>query len=221
MHHEVAVILPCRGRVDQTIAYAARMRDAIGDLSAARVNGADFFAVGGAADRATVEALGVAGWRPLLSDAPTLTYWEALTVGVANSNAVFFVNVANDLWAYDRWLELGLAAYRARWPEEQPALMGFAGDGHPVSHSCHFLIQRSLLADFGGWPMHYRHNFGDAELCQRAQTLGAYAKATHAVLEHRHPGLRAAPDDAVYAAGRATWHQDRQLFEARRARGWI
>ncbi len=221
MHHEVAVILPCRGRFDQTIANAARLRAAVGDVTAAGVNGVSFIAVGGHEDDDTLQSLAANGWRAYGGSAPTLTYWEALAVGVANSNAVFFVNVANDLWAHDRWLEIGLAAYRARWPEEQAGLLGFAGDGHPLGHSCHFLIHRALLAYLGGWPTHYCHNFGDAELCARAQSLGVYAKARHAVLEHRHPALRAAPDDAVYAAGRATWAADRATFEHRRAAGWI
>ncbi len=218
--HEVAVILPCRGRHDQTLAYAARMRAAAGDVAAARVNGVDWIAVGGQADRATVDALGAAGWRPVLGDAPTLTYWQALAAGTARSDAVFFAAVANDLWAHDRWLELGLRSYRARWPEEQAALLGFAGDGHPVAHSCHILIHRSLLAQLGGWPVWYRHNFGDAELCARTQALGCYAKARHAVLEHRHPIRHTAPDDAVYQAGQASWAQDQALFAARKAQGW-
>ena len=221
MSYEVAVILPCRGRFDQTIAYANRLRAAAGNPVAVGVNGFDFVAVGGFEDDDTLQSLAANGWDVVGSRQPTLTYWEALTVGVANSNAVFFVNVANDLYARDRWLEIGLAAYRARWPEEMPALMGFSGDGHLVGHSCHFLIHRSLIARFGGWPTHYQHNSGDTELCVRAQGLGVYAKATHAVLEHRHPARSTAPDDAVYAAGRATWAQDQALFNARKAAEWI
>ena len=78
-----------------------------------------------------------------------------------------------------------------------------------------------MLAHLGGWPVHYRHNFGDTELCRRAQALGRYGKAMRAVLEHRHPITTGAPDDAVYAAGRANWAVDEALYYARLARGWV
>lgn len=212
----VAVILPCRGRFDQTIAVGDGLRARAGAVDA------EWWAVGGHEDDDTIQSLSAHGWRDQGSTAPSLTYWQALDAATRSSTALILACVANDLAPAARWLELGLAAYRARFPDGE-GLLGFSGDGHPVGHSCHFLIGRGLLADLGGWPIHYRHNFGDAELCLRAQEIGRYGKATRAVLEHRHPMLsfdRTIPDDAVYAAGRATWAQDQRLFEARKARNW-
>ena len=210
----VAVILPCYGRHEQTLTNAARMVAAVGDVSAA------FYAVGGMTEKHTIDVLIVRHfWRGIIGPDERYTYWQALQQATEETTAPILCAVANDLWAGDRWLELGLSAYAARFPDGE-GLMGFAGDGHPPQPSCHFLIGRRLLAHLGGWPTHYAHNYGDTELCLRAQALGRYGKATRAILEHRHPALSTAPDDEVYAAGRAHWTQDQALFEQRRARGW-
>lgn len=212
---QVAVILPCYGRHEQTLSYAARMVAAAGAVDAA------FYAVGGQAQHATVHALvETFEWIGVPAAYENLSYWHALDLTCTLSTEPIVCAVANDLWAGDRWLELGLAAYRERF-EDGEGLMGFAGDGHPAAHSCHFLIGRRLLAALGGWPVHYRHNYGDTELCLRAQAMGRYGKATRAILEHRHPMLSTAPDDEVYAAGRANWAEDQALFEQRRAGGWV
>lgn len=211
----VAVILPCYGRFMQTLEYAQRMVRKAGDVAAA------WWAVGGEAEERTIDALVETGtWAGICGPGGPFTYWQALDIATKRSKAPVLCAVANDVWAGGDWLELGLRAYHERFPDGQ-GLMGFAGDGHPPAHSCHFLIGRRLLEHLGGWPVHYRHNFGDTELCARAQALGRYAKATRAVLEHKHPVLSAAPDDTVYQAGRAEWGEDEALFHARRARGWI
>ena len=218
----VAVILPVYGRHEQTLVNAARMVAAAGAVDALWV------AVGGATEDATIDALvDTYDWVGACGPAERYTYWQALAKGQDAALAwpdrtgepSILCAVANDVWAGERWLELGLSAYAARFPDGE-GLMGFAGDGHPVTHSCHFLIGRRLLAHLGGWPVHYRHNFGDTELCRRAQALGRYAKATRAILEHRHPIITGAPDDEVYQAGRAGWTQDEALYYARLARGW-
>ena len=209
----VAVILPCYGRFDQTLEYATRMTRKAGAVDA------EWYAVGGYEDDDTIQSLRLAGWKDQGSTEPRLTYWQALAAATAASTAPVLCAVANDVWAGGDWLELGLSAYQARFPDGE-GLMGFAGDGHGPAHSCHFLIGRRLLAHLGGWPTHYRHNFGDTELCARAQALGRYAKATRAILEHKHPLVTGAPDDTVYQAGRAGWNEDEALFLARQARGW-
>lgn len=210
---EVAVILPCRGRHEQTITYAAQLRAAAGAVDV------EWWAVGGPDERPTLTELERAAWRVLENNRP-LSYWRALDLALGDARGAIICAVANDVWAQEGWLANGLAAYRARFADGE-GLMGFAGDGHPPEHSCHFLIGRGLLFYLGGWPVHYHHNFGDAELCLRAQQLGRYGKATHAVLEHRHVWAGAAPDDAVYQAGRARWAEDQSLFEARKARNWV
>lgn len=218
----VAVILPCYGRHEQTLEYAQRMVRKAGAVDAL------WLAVGGTTESATIDALvDTRKWIGSCGPAERFTYWQALAEGEATlpvwadefGNPPVLCAVANDVWAGEAWLERGLAAYHARFADGE-GLMGFAGDGHEVGHSCHFLIGRRLLAHLGGWPIWYKHNFGDTELCLRAQALGRYGKATHAVLEHKHVWAGAAPDDAVYQAGRERWSEDEALFRARQARGW-
>jgi hypothetical protein len=210
----VAVILPCYGRYMQTLEYAQRMVRKAGAVDA------EWVAVGGQAQHETIHALiETRQWSGMTHTGKNLTYWQALEHATLGTQAPVLCAVANDVWAGDDWLELGLRAYHERFPDGQ-GLMGFAGDGHGPAHSCHFLIGRRLLEHLGGWPVHYRHNFGDTELCARAQALGRYAKATRAVLEHKHPLVTGAPDDTVYQAGRAGWSEDEALFRARQERGW-
>ena len=111
-----------------------------------------------------------------------------------------------------------MAAYQATFGDG-PGLLGFNDGHHETEHSCHFLISRTLLDDYGGWPVHFDHNYGDTELCQRAIADGLYAKAPWATLYHDHPYF-GGEDDAVYAEGRARAEQDRLLYEDRRMRGW-
>lgn len=206
----VTCILPVRGRPEQTIAVAEKLQATAGDVPA------EWIAVGGAEDAKTVRALRELGWQHWIGEEPRLTYWQALSKATKHSTAPVLCCLANDLDPAPGWLTNGLAAYAARFGTEG-GLMGFAGDGHGPHHSCHFLIGRTFLAELGGWPVHYDHNFGDTELCERAQALGRYGKATRAVLNHRHAGRGLAPNDTVYAEGRARWAQDRATFEARRA----
>lgn len=208
----VAVILPCYGRPEQTLRNAQRLRQAAGRVEAT------WWAVGGAQETETLAALDASGWRTATGITPTLTYWQALEGVSAMLDAPLLCAVANDLLPGYRWLATGLEAYRARFGDG-PGMLGFNGDGHGPDHSCHFLIHRELLAQLGGWPIHYRHNFGDTELCQRAQEAGLYAKAPWALLYHDHVNVGAG-DDAVYAHGRSGWDADERLFRARRARGW-
>lgn len=209
---DVGVILPCRGRHAQTLTNARRLQSQAGGVDAT------WWAVGGPDEAPLLDALRVEGWAIWQQDTGPLTYWEALARATGHIDAPVLCAIANDLLPGHRWLAQGLAAYRARF-RAVGGLLGFVGDSHGPGHSCHFLIGRDLLAELGGWPTWYRHNYGDTELCQRAQQLGRYGKALAAVLYHDHPNAGAA-DDAIYAAGRATWDADAALFHQRRANGW-
>lgn len=206
----IACILPVRGRPERTLETADRLMETAG-------RGALWVAVGAAPDRATLEALGDRGWVVVVDHGPRLTYWEALAAGTVAAGRPYLVALASDLDPGEDWLDRAWQAYRARFGEA-PGLMGVAGDGHGVAHSCHFLIALELLTQLGGWPTQYDHNFGDTELCERAQALGAYGKASHAILRHAHPVRDATvPDDPVYAEGRARWAADRQTYLTRRS----
>lgn len=209
----VAAILPCRGRLEQTVANAKRLR------STAGYNDWRLIAVGGQEDRAVLTALAKIDVETLTTDTPRVTYWQALADATERTEATHLINLANDLLPGQHWLKRAVDAYEQLF-DDGAGMIGFNGDSHEVGHSCHFLISRSLLDRYGGWPLVYRHNFGDTELCQRAIADGVYAKAPWALLFHDHP-YWGGQDDPVYEEGRASIARDQMLYEQRRKRGWI
>lgn len=216
---DVAAIMPCRGRAEQTVENVQRLLAAAGYGDWTLICVSD-------ADEVVATALNglpaPTGWLEVVKMRSQSGYWHCLQTGSERyfaGDATHLINLANDLWACDDWLKIAVEEYRALFGNG-PGLLGFAGDGHPPQHSCHFLISRDLLARYGGWPTHYQHNFGDTELCLRAQADGLYAKSERAWLEHCHPMLGQGQDDEVYQAGRATFQRDRALFEERRRQGW-
>lgn len=210
---DVAAIMPCRGRAAQTVANVRRLLATAGDVSWELWCVCDddtpvFDRLRGADRRVTVVNV---------TDGPH-GYWRLLQTITEDSDAQLLCNLANDLLPGRHWLQRGVVAYRARFGDGD-GLMGFNDGLHGPEHSSHFLISRSLLDRYGGWPIHYRHNFGDTELCKRAQRDGCYGKAPWAVLFHDHLENGAA-DDAVYQEGRVSYEQDARLFEERRRSGW-
>jgi len=147
-----------------------------------------------------------------------LTYWQALAEETRLSDTDLIVGLANDLLPGQHWLQRAYSAYRETFGSG-PGMVGFNDGHHETEHSCHFLISRSLLDHYGGWPVWYDHNFGDTELCQRAIADGLYVKAPWATLFHDHPYF-GGDDDRVYAEGRAQSDRDYQLYEQRRRAGW-
>lgn len=212
----IAAIMPCRGRSEQTVRNVQRLLATAGKRHAQTWQ--LYCVLAGDDDLALALELSQ-HCMAMQVDTDRLTYWQAMAYATERTDADLIVGLANDLWACDDWLAQGLAEYRHHFGNGD-GLLGFAGDGHGPQHSCHFLIGRGLLARYGGWPVWYQHNFGDTELCQRAQADGVYAKATLATLEHCHPERGLADDDAVYRAGRESYQRDAQLFTERRAQGW-
>lgn len=211
----IAAIMPCLGRTMQTVSAVERLIETAGGMPWQLICMAD-------RDRTVFDALLAARTKATVmmqtqDDMPG--YWWALTNATHNTDATHLIGLANDLWACDDWLRLAVEDYRAAFGDGQ-GLLGFAGDGHGSGHSCHFLISRDLLDRYGGWPIWYHHNFGDRELCARAQQDGCYAKSKRAWLEHCHVERGLAPDDAVYQAGRAHYQEDEALFIERRRLGW-
>ncbi len=207
---QIAAIMPCRGRPEQTVVNVQRLLATASDVRL-------WCVTGGEPELAT--GLHEVGFQ-VMAYHRVLTYWEALKWATDSTpDATHLIGLANDLWACDEWLKFAVEDYRAAFGDG-PGLLGFAGDGHGPGHSCHFLISRGLLGRYGGWPVWYQHNFGDRELCARAQADRCYAKSGRAWLEHCHPERGLAEDDAVYLAGRATYRQDETIFVERRRAGW-
>ncbi len=208
----VAAILPCRGRKEQTIQNVKRL------LQTAGYNTWRLYAIGGKEEADTLTALAKLGIPTMTAEADRLTYWEALQEATNVTIEPLICTLANDLIPGMHWLKRAVAAYEETFGSE-PGMIGFNGDSHELDHSCHFLISRELVARYGGWPRWYKHAYGDTELCQRAIADNLYAKALWALLFHDHP-YWGAQDNPVYAEGRATEAQDQRLFERRRARQW-
>lgn len=210
----IAAILPCRGRAEQTVANVKRVL-----AMAGRVEWQLWCVVSNLHSpmsmTAALEDLGA-----YLVWLPEFTYWEALafTTNRIDIGSPLLCGLANDLLPGRDWLERGLASYRARFGEGE-GLMGFNDGLHGPELSPHFLISRKLLDRYGGWPVHYKHNWGDTELNLRAQQDGLYGKSAWSVLYHNHPFL-GAEGDSVYDEGLATFDQDRALFQQRKAAGW-
>lgn len=204
---DVAAIMPCRGRAKQTVMNVRRLLATAGDVAW------HLILVSDGDDSAPV----MSGTSRLISNTQ-IGYWRCLGYATATTDAPLLINLANDLIPGRHWLARGVAAYRARFGDGD-GLMGFNDGLHGPEHSSHFLISRALLERYGGWPVWYQHNFGDTELCRRAQQDECYGKAPWAVLFHDHLENGAA-DDSVYQEGRASYERDARLFEERRRGGW-
>jgi len=209
----VAAIMPCRGRAEQTVANARRL------LATAGYDKWRLIAIGGSAEIETLDSIAAMGITTMGRGLePRLSYWQALAVATNITHEAHLIGLANDLLPGQHWLRRAVEAYQQTFGDGD-GMIGFNDGHHEVGHSCHFLISRSLLDRYGGWPTWYDHNYGDTELCQRAIADGLYAKAPWAVLYHDHPYF-GGQDDAVYAEGRAHESRDHQLYEQRRRRGW-
>lgn len=206
----VAAIMPCRGRAEQTVANVRRLLATAGAVEWRLVGViSETPGLGG-----QLSELGVSS----LEYNRRMTYWQALEVATRETVEPLLASLANDLLPGQHWLQRAVAAYAQTFGDGL-GMVGLNDGHHETNHSCHFLIHRGLLDRYGGWPVWYDHNYGDTELCQRAIADNVYVKAPYATLFHDHPYF-GGNDDPIYAEGRARAEQDRQTYEDRRMRGW-
>jgi len=217
---QVLGILPCRGKKDQTIDVVKRL------LHTAPMGRQPWklVTVAGLEDAEVVVATEAHGAVGLVDrNRKRLSYWEGLQYATdAFPDIPVIVNLANDVLPGIDWLLRGYKSYLHTF-KGKPALVGFNGDSHGQEHSCHFMIHRELLKKFGGWPVWYRHNFGDTELVSKAMRDSVYAKATFAILFHDHGTCRSMDEhkkDAVYAEGHRHFKEDEKLFKERVSKGF-
>jgi len=210
----IAAIMPVRGRKDQTVRNVQRLIRNAG-------RGFDWAltCIGGEDEADVLMACSAAGAKVRhILGRPRLSYWQAMQEETQLSNPPLLANLANDLLPGRDWLGRALAEYRCCFGAAD-GMIGFNDGIHGEGLSPHFLISHNLLVQLGGWPVWYQHNYGDAELCARAQALGRYGKAAWAVLYHDHPFVGGDPD-SVYAEGMSSNDQDARLFHERRAARW-
>lgn len=217
----IAAIMPCRGRKDQTLRNVRRLL-----ATAGLDHGRDWtlYLSSGAEDSGMITDIAreTASAGPSIviatSTAPRLSYWQALQQVTERAECTHLIGLANDLLPGHKWLQRAAEAYRGAFGDGD-GLIGLNDGIHEVGLSPHFLISRGLLDRFGGWPVWYDHNFGDAELCERAIGLGLYGKAPWAVLYHDH-FITGNAVDQVYQEGGAQSERDRRLFLQRKAASW-
>lgn len=208
----IAAIMPCRGRAEQTVRNVRRLLATAGRVDWQLICMADD-------DPVVYSALEQADLPiKLLQASIHRGYWHVVNAADVAYKMPLIANLANDLLPGRDWLARCYAAYRARFGDGD-GLMGFNDGIHGPDLSPHFLISRNLLDRYGGWPVWYRHNYGDAELCERAKADGCYGKAPWAVLYHDHP-INGAAHDSVYSEGSASQDADGTLFFNRRRQAW-
>ena len=208
----IAAIMPVRGRLEQTARNVARLIATAGPIEWRLT------CIGGEDETDVLKACMEAGAKVRHILKPRLTYWEAMDEETKLTDQPFIVNLANDLLPGRHWLSRAFAEYRCCFGPTD-GLLGFNDCIHDEGLSPHFLISRALLTRLGGWPVWYRHEYGDAEMCVRAQSLGAYSKAPWASLYHDHP-ITGAGNDGIYSEGQASRERDGRLFSERRRLGW-
>lgn len=88
-------------------------------------------------------------------------------------------------------------------------------------HTTHFLLTREYAEtpciDGSPGPIFagYGHNFIDDELIATAMSRNAYAYVSKALVVHRHPMAKTAPDDETYRRGRRSFARDRRIYNKR------
>lgn len=206
----IACLMPVRGRHEQTVANVRRLQQMAGHEAHWLCIVDDDLPLERALDQHGVAVIGTTTQQG---------YWRSLRDALAwTPTATHLVNLANDLLPGRDWLARAVEAYRAAFGDGD-GMVGFNDGVHAGRQAGHFLISRALLDRYGGWPVWYRHYFGDTELNERARSDGRLVMAPWAVLYHDHP-LNGGQDDATYAEGRATWNRDSALFAQRRTQGW-
>jgi len=214
---EIVAILPCRGRKEQTLDCVQRL---IATSGIPHNTYWKLVLISGKEDEDIVTSVsGVTNVYGIVETEPVLTYWQALQRASQDFPATHYIMLANDLIPAVNWLTNAIHKLTNTFSDLN-GIIGFNGDGHGESHSCHFMISSSLLNDFGGWPVWYHHNYGDTEMCLRANQKGRFVKAPYAILFHNHPWISAHTDDDIYAEGRKRFREDEALFMHRKANGW-
>lgn len=210
----IVAIMPCFGRVEQTESNIRRLH---------QTAGFSYELICTAFEPEVWKSLKTMGdvspTKVACFDRP-ITYWQGMQYGMKYlpSGTTHIVNLANDLLPGYRWLKRGIEAYIRRF-DRSSGLMGFNDGIHGPEHSSHFIIDIRLLETFGGWPTWYQHNYGDTEICSRAQEQNVYGKAAWAVLYHNHR-VTGALGDEVYDTGDKSARADQALFMNRKSHQW-
>jgi glycosyltransferase involved in cell wall biosynthesis len=154
---------------------------------------------------------------------PGGSYAAKINAGFAATSEPWVLLAADDLRFHPDWLQRAM-----RWATPDTAVIGTNDICNPRvmcgEHSTHSLVRRTYIeresgvVDEPGKVLHegYQHEFCDDELVGTAIARGRYVHAFDAIVEHLHPLVGKAPDDATYQRGRVHSRQSRRLFYTRR-----
>ena len=176
-------------------------------------------------DDAEIEAVVATGADMLISpsEEPRGDFARKINHAYRYSSEPFLFQAADDLVFHPGWAEACLEAINSGG-------FGVCGTNdlaNPVVrrglHSTHSLIRRSYVDDPGAsadgpgtvFSEAYWHQWCDNELVGLAKSRGLFCFAETAVVEHRHPIWRTAPDDDTYRRGSAHAREDARLFRQR------
>lgn len=219
----VSVLMPCKGRPEQTVALLPRLFQTAGEVAWELICVVD-------EDPAVAQALAAFNAAQRAQGGPQVAitelqrrqgYWKALAHGTRLARGRILANIANDVLPGLAWLSRAVRTFDRLFPDGRGVLGwndGLLFDGH----TGHLLIGRDLAATWYGaahWPTFYDHLYGDTEICQRAIADDLYAVDTRAVLYHNHPVIGQSLD-AVYRFSHNRITDDARIFEQRKALQW-
>lgn len=211
---DVAVVVPVLNRPHQV----PRLMDS---LTAATPEPHELLFVADEGDHAELKVLKKIGAEFITM--PDGTCWAAkVNEGIRNTEAPWILAGADDLAFHPHWFSRAM-----RWASDDTGIIGTNDICNPRvmtgQHSTHMLIRRDYARlhgtiDQDGVAFHegYAHEFADDELVQTAMARGVYVHAFDSLVEHLHPMVGKAPDDATYELGRKHTLQSRRLFRQRK-----
>ena len=206
---EVSSLVPVLGRPHRVAPFLDSARNG--------TPGAEVLFIADPADYGTHDALENAGADWITVEGG---YAKKINEGVKRTDSPLIFTAADDL------------NFRPDWFEKAKARLG---DGIEVvgvndlcaarvmagEHATHFLMTREyaempcLDASPGPFSESYTHWYCDDELVATARHRNAIAFATDSIVEHLHPMVGKADDDATYQLGRMNRKVDQKMFKRR------
>jgi len=218
---DISLLMPCKGRVEQTIDLLPRLYHNAGSGVAWEL----ICIVD--EDHEVAQALMEwkdaqrANWMYVLPQAQRIGYWKALAAGSKVAQGRLLANIANDVLPGRNWLQWGKETFDALYPNGY-GVVGWNDGLCWEDRTGHLLCGRVLLEQWYGkdcWPTFYDHLYGDTEICHRAMEEGVYAINKKAVLFHNHHVL-GKPIDPVYVKSYEKERDDARLFHYREHHQW-
>lgn len=176
-------------------------------------------------DQAELAALTAAGADVLVVGPDRRSWAKKINDGYRATTEPWIFTGADDLAFHPGWFSRALA-----WADGTTGMIGVNDLANPRvmtgAHSTHSLFSRAYVDEFGTVDgpgiMHegYAHQFADDEAVATARARGRYVHAFDSIVEHLHPMVGKAPDDATYRLGREATRESKRLFLARR-RLWL